>query len=136
MESKYIPEYIMAGKAVFTLYSTKIDKRYTYRVKKDKGNEHRFFVEVMFGPDNTADYRFLGWFYDDNMTLKSSQKSCVDEKDMRFRMFKAFLEFVVFDEYPDSCKMYPSGHCARCGRLLTTPESIERGLGPECCKRY
>lgn len=26
------------------------------------------------------------------------------------------------------------GHCRRCGRTLTDPESIERGLGSECVK--
>jgi len=24
------------------------------------------------------------------------------------------------------------GHCARCGRTLTDPTSLARGLGPEC----
>jgi len=27
------------------------------------------------------------------------------------------------------------GICARCGRTLTNPESIARGLGPECAKK-
>jgi hypothetical protein len=27
------------------------------------------------------------------------------------------------------------GRCKRCGRLVTDPVSIERGLGPECVKK-
>lgn len=27
-----------------------------------------------------------------------------------------------------------SGHCAKCGCTLTVPESMERGIGPECIK--
>jgi hypothetical protein len=28
------------------------------------------------------------------------------------------------------------GRCRRCGRLLTDPASVERGVGPECALRY
>ena len=28
-----------------------------------------------------------------------------------------------------------SGNCYRCGRVLTAPESIEKGLGPTCASR-
>jgi hypothetical protein len=29
-----------------------------------------------------------------------------------------------------------AGRCFRCGETLTTPESIERGLGPKCFKKF
>jgi hypothetical protein len=32
-------------------------------------------------------------------------------------------------------KVYHSGKCGKCGRKLTTPESIKSGLGPYCGKR-
>lgn len=126
--------FIQAGNSTFTIQSTKIDKRYTYKVNVDKKNEDRFFVKVLFGPENTKDYRFLGWFYTNNLTLKSSIKSCIaDPLDPRFSMLKYLLQFLCTeDELPDSCKFYPSGRCGRCGRMLTTPESVERGIGPEC----
>jgi hypothetical protein len=28
-----------------------------------------------------------------------------------------------------------AGRCKRCGRLLTEPVSVERGIGPECVKK-
>jgi hypothetical protein len=28
-----------------------------------------------------------------------------------------------------------AGRCRRCGRLLTDPVSVERGIGPECVTR-
>jgi hypothetical protein len=33
--------------------------------------------------------------------------------------------------YPDAEVMHV-GKCCKCRRLLTTPESIQRGIGPEC----
>jgi hypothetical protein len=36
---------------------------------------------------------------------------------------------------PGSVDVLHSGRCGRCGRTLTTPDSIERGLGPECAHK-
>jgi len=135
MQAEFIKPYVLAGKAIFTLYSSKIDKRYTYKVRKDKHCTGRYFVDVLFGQDNTQDYRFLGWFYDGDYDMFSSIKACTTREDIRYRMIDKFLDFVRDEQYPATCVVYPSGRCARCGRLLTTPESIERGLGPECYKR-
>jgi hypothetical protein len=35
-------------------------------------------------------------------------------------------------EFPPSFHFYHEGKCAKCGRQLTTPESIDRGFGPIC----
>ena len=35
---------------------------------------------------------------------------------------------------PSNMSFFHEGHCARCGRLLTVPESIKTGFGPECEK--
>jgi hypothetical protein len=32
-------------------------------------------------------------------------------------------------------EVWHEGRCGACGRRLTVPESIERGLGPECYGR-
>jgi hypothetical protein len=29
-------------------------------------------------------------------------------------------------------EVWHEGRCGRCGRALTVPESVERGIGPEC----
>jgi hypothetical protein len=28
--------------------------------------------------------------------------------------------------------VHHENHCGRCGRTLTVPESVERGIGPDC----
>lgn len=131
--------YVTGGHAVFTLQSTKLDKRYTYKINADSKCENRFYANVLYGPDNGTDYRFLGFFYRDNFTLKASKYTNFEHNiintDNRFRMLEVFLQILCTeDELPETCIFYPSGRCARCGRLLTTPESIESGFGPECIK--
>jgi Family of unknown function (DUF6011) len=35
---------------------------------------------------------------------------------------------------PEGYRLHHEGRCGRCGRLLTVPESITSGYGPECVK--
>lgn len=135
MTTQQMCEYVTGGRCVFTLQSTKIDKRYTYKIRADKKNANRMYVDVLFGPDNMDDYRFIGFFYKDDFVLRASKRETVRPDDNRFLMIKHFLRLICTSTMlPDTCKFYPSGRCARCGRLLTTPESIESGFGPECIK--
>ena len=100
------------------------------RYNKTTKNEQRYFG--LFGPDNTSDYRYIGLFYADTLSLRTSSAH-IPHTAPQFVMLQYFLK-IVNGEYPwpETCKFYPSGKCGCCGRVLTTPESIERGFGPEC----
>lgn len=136
MNNNDIIRFIQAGNSTFTLVSNKINTRYTYKVREDKNNPDRFYVRVLYGPDNNFDYRFLGWFYRENLTLHWSTKSCVSKPTQTpFTMMQYFLQILCErDDLPNTCEFLPSGRCGRCGRVLTTPESIHLGIGPECIK--
>ena len=126
-------QYILGGNSIFTLYSKKLDIRYTFKIQQDNKNEQRYFAKVLFGPDNTNDYRYIGLFYADTLSLRTSSAAHIPHTAPQFVMLQYFLK-IVNGEYPwpETCKFYPSGKCGCCGRVLTTPESIERGFGPEC----
>lgn len=119
-------DYMFAGKAIFTIESTKIDKRFTYKVKK---SGHFYKVSFLYEPDK---YRFMCMINKDDLC---TFKVRCGEEDPRYKMFKRFCDFVSTNTYPDTCKVYKSIYCARCGRRLTTPESIKDGLGPNCKKK-
>jgi hypothetical protein len=34
--------------------------------------------------------------------------------------------------FPEGYLAKHAGKCGRCGKMLTTPDSLERGIGPEC----
>lgn len=135
MERDNMLPYLLAGNCTFTLKSTKLDKRYTYKIQQDKVNASRYFVKVMYGSDNERDYRFLGWFYTDDLLVRQSSKSC-EVGGKAYLMIRTFLQYFELDvALPPTCLFYPSGKCAMCGRTLTTPESVELGIGPECRKK-
>ena len=107
--------YLTAGNTTFTLYSKKLNKRYTYHITQDKKMKSRYFVSLMYGSDNTdikGSYRFLGLFYDDTMHLKVN--SIGEAKRDAGRMFDYFLEVIAQKRpWPDTCEFYPSCRCAR-----------------------
>lgn len=129
-----LDKYVMGGNATFTLVHKPTSIRYTYKVTQDGSNPRRFFVRVLFGPDNESDYRYLGLFYDDTLRIRPTKASCVIESSTRFKLFQRLLDTIDAGDTDENCLFYPSGKCARCGRKLTTPESIESGFGPECIK--
>lgn len=129
--------YLTAGNATFTLESTKLNKRCTYKVmhRKDDSCKDRYIVKLLYGNDNNSDYKFIGIFYADTGVYKSHAPA--DNKPMHDKMFASFVNMLRNNVQPwfNNCLFYKSGKCACCGRKLTTPESIERGVGPECYEK-
>lgn len=128
-------EYITAGNATFTVKSSKWQKYYTYKFvhKKNDKCKERYMIYLLYGPDNTANYRYFGLFYADTQTLRLSENTYTDPAVM----LRAFIKILYTESqvWPTTCHFYKSGKCACCGRKLTTPESIERGIGPECYEK-
>lgn len=129
--------YVLAGRATFTLMDDAVpnglQRRYTYKVSQDSNNPRRFFVSILYGPDNTADYRYLGLFYDDTLKIRTTKASLYQTITCPpITLFQRLLDAMSSGQPLQGVTLYPSCKCARCGRRLTTPESIVAGLGPEC----
>jgi hypothetical protein len=127
--------HILAGKALFTFVSKKTEKHFTYKVEKlddtfkqmEDGHE-LWIVKKLTGPDNDSNYRIIGtiWRHPDG---KWGYKDKYNEK-----VFDYFLTIVYGNNkhLRNRIEFYHAGFCCKCGRTLTTPESIEAGVGPVC----
>lgn len=129
-----IRRFTTAGRALFTLVSEKTGQRFTYRVqvKKDDAGAPTdfFFVSVLTSPNNTGNYTYLG-------CLRSGR--FIDDRKLRIGAdapsrvaFVWFWARVSMGRHLLSCQCWHEGSCGRCGRTLTTPKSVSRGLGPVC----
>jgi hypothetical protein len=120
-------QFLLAGNAIFTVRSKRTGTRFTYRIKRSK-TKGLYLVSVLRGPDNEKDFTFFGSIV--NGTFHQSRKSRLYSdapSSVAFRWFWGHVD-------SDQIEIHHAGKCGRCGRKLTTPESIEKGLGPYCAE--
>jgi hypothetical protein len=136
--------FILAGNAYFTVRSLKTGTRYTYRVNRARCSRcgkldcscwahPTYFVALLTGPDNTADYTYLGMLREGRFAATRATGAQAAGKP--FAAFRWVWERLARGEYPAAVEIWHEGRCGRCGRRLTVPESVERGIGPECAAK-
>ena len=131
-----IKKFLFAGNSIITLKSEKTEKHYTYKVRIAKKDDKTapFFVSVLTGVDNYSNYSYIGIITSDKKSFRLTQKSKVNDDAISFKAFVYFFNNLLKGSLTD-LSVYHEGFCGRCGRKLTTPRSIEIGLGPICEKK-
>ena len=137
-------EFATAGDAIFTVELPESfqhpEKRphFTFRVQESKDGKV-LFVKVLTGPENTKAYSYMGLLSRDDGLLRRTAKSKIRETDLRFQIARRVLAVVKADRGQDildkGWDVHHEGKCGCCKHLLTTPESIQRGIGPKCAAR-
>lgn len=142
-----VKAYLLAGNAHVTLVSTKTGTRFTYRVRSverpadgSPPGPVTHFVSLLTDPDNERGYTYIGHVADytrgDGLAYVHGRKSKVGADAPGAKAFAWFFAKVILGgEMPDVMEVWHDGRCSACGRKLTVPESIARGLGPECAGR-
>lgn len=141
--------FLFAGNAIFTV--TRADgRRFTYRVSNSQRTETQrrrsggrsavYFVNVLTGSNNDSDYSYMGIVPADAVTANAprfirTNGSRIGNDAESMVTFRALIDALYAGELPAGWSFHHEGRCARCGRRLTVPESIESGFGPECLGR-
>jgi hypothetical protein len=148
--------FILGGKvkgathpgSIFTLnvpadFANKNDcsDHYTYKVrfKPATGSfPDSWMVSLLNGPDNWRNYVYIGMLNPETGEFRTTKRSKAgdDAWSVRFvrRIFAALWEKgSSFSKLHEAgFDLLHAGRCGLCGKRLTTPESIERGIGPRC----
>ena len=124
--------FMLAGKATVTLVSKKTGTRFTFKVSMaDDGQAH--FVALLNGPDNEADYKYLGRIADRLWIGRRVPKPGDISPDAPSAKALAWAWAALNrGEIPSQLEIWHEGRCGRCNRKLTVPSSIASGMGPEC----
>lgn len=135
--------FILAGHAIFTCHNAK-GEHHTFCVNKvphtSDPTKFNYFVKVLAGPDNTRDYVYMGMLIPDSGKFILTKASKVGEDSQLVKIIRWIFRNVwsqdqLFKQsFPAGYGLHHEGRCGRCGRLLTTPESVATGYGPECSK--
>lgn len=162
-----VNDFLFAGNATITLVSKKTGVRFTYKVRVKKVDlarlteeeelrqhaaEHgsvlefrppftssdvTYFVNLLRGPDNGADFAYMGVVRRDPARFFWTEASGkVGRQAPAHKAFVWMLDAMRCrrDVLGTSLEVWHEGRCGRCGRKLTVPDSIAAGLGPECGK--
>lgn len=125
--------FMLAGKSVLTLVSKKTATRFTYRITvSPDGQAH--FVALLSGPDNEADYQYLGRIARGVLWLgrKVPRPGDIGKDAPSAIAFDWVWRKLAKNQLPDTLEIWHEGRCGRCGRKLTVPSSVALGFGPEC----
>lgn len=124
-----ISDYINGGHGVVTLQAPS-GNHHTYLFKKphssSKFKEGTLFVYCF---DGKSDCGYVGMW--DTRNFRKTTNSEYEEDTDQFKGAK-YIMYMSMKDFDTPMKLYHEGVCCRCGRQLTTPESIERGMGPVC----
>lgn len=139
-ELEDIKRFMFAGNAMFTLESTRTGKWFTYViVRREFKNEQspenpnvKYFVSVLTGPDNTHSYTYMATIKPTELYMYCTAKSKIKEEATSFKALNFYLSQLKKNQLHPEINFYHKGVCGRCGRTLTTPDSVSNGLGPVC----
>lgn len=126
-DTSLIKDFVFSGKAVFTVKSLSTGDHYTFRVKQ---KEDTYFVSLLCGGE---EFIYLGFIR--NMGYRTSAKSCRNRSHPSHKVIEYLLKYLMRGRLHEQFVFYHEGKCGRCGKPLTDPASIERGLGPTCFKK-
>lgn len=134
-----IKNFMFAGHSVLTIVNKNTGNRFTFKINKPKDNLNNiinslFFVAVLSGSDNTSNYNYMGTakVINKSITYQIGNKSKISNEATSQKAFIWFVNRLNNNNIPDYLEVWHEGHCGRCGKLLTVPESIKNGLGPVC----
>lgn len=136
------PRYVLAGEATFTV-SNQSGVHYTYHIYRAKPSDQYpnpgWFIKLLNRPDK---YTYMGKVILPSSraprpSIRQTSKSRVGIGAKSWKVAEwALVAIWQVDggiyTLPPGYSIKHEGRCGRCGHPLTTPESLDTGLGPDC----
>ncbi len=120
--------------ATLTITNKETFEYRTFRISTAKKMDNKQIISILSGPDNEFDYEGFGFASDSGIVVWKRYKG--NGKPSSWEYYARLIENLLgIKKNPVPSERYDileSRRCLRCNRTLTTPESIERGIGPEC----
>lgn len=125
-----IHKYLMGGRGVVTLQSESgVHHTYRFQIPKNHRDEDdTMFIQTLIDGNTWV---YVGMYKEKRFHLTKSSHFKIDSPIVKGVAF--ILKLMFRTNFSDSrMHLYHEGICSRCGRPLTSPESIESGIGPVC----
>lgn len=128
-------DFILAGNATFTLIGK--SQRFTFKVERADPRQGQpqppYFVSLLTGSNNETDFSYMGLLVPGSDQVRRTAKSRVTVDSLAMKAINWALPILFRGQaLPAPAAVIHEGKCGRCGRKLTTPESVALGIGPDC----
>lgn len=128
-----IRRFIFSGYAKFTIQNDKTGNKLTYKSIR-KPRKDVYWIHVVVGGPSQHVFKFLGT-YSEAFGFKWSDKSQLASNSLSVKAIVWFFNYLKRDIEDKPISVYHLGFCGRCGKVLTSDESLENGFGPECIEK-
>ena len=120
----------------FTLVNREKGSHITLKIHTVKGGKlkGKRIVSRLNGPDNETSYQGIAFVTEnDKIVLWKNHRNDVNWKIVN--ILRNMLLYGDQSKHLERIDIMASCTCLRCNRKLTSPQSIEDGIGPECIKK-
>lgn len=138
--SRLTKQFVLAGNAIFTVQNAD-GSYYTFKViKKDNSEVYPvcWLSFLLVAPDNHNSYAYIGTINSNNGHVTLTKASRYTRDSIPFKALSWALKMIWEKRWDNvdrqRAQIRHEQSCGRCGRPLTTPESLDCGIGPECRK--
>ena len=123
-----ILQFVLGGKSIFTVVDG--SNHYTYKIqrKKTDDNSKIFWCSAI----RAGKVMYFGYIKisGNRLKYKHNTKNGIGFSDSSTRIFQTLIS-----TRGAGMTIYHMGRCGCCGKMLTDPDSISRGFGPDCWKK-
>ena len=124
-----------AGKALFTVSNA--DNHRTFKIRKKIVNKETNASIYFAMCRQEHSYVYLGIYNPGSHGVFLTKKSVFTEGSVEVKALRFAIARVSKGlSMPEGYAVQHEGKCCRCGRKLTEPTSINRGVGPECWTKF
>jgi hypothetical protein len=120
---------IATHNGIVTVENTNKGTHRTFRIKTQpvdaKFAPGERILSILTGSDNTSDYTQVAFVKEDGRIILWRRYESQYARTVRVLQNPEHYKAI-------GCVYHYEGHCRRCNRLLTTPESVRSGIGPVC----
>ena len=130
-----IKNYCMGGHAVVTLSSpSKVHHTYYIRAPwKDDKSDFPDDVRFVYAKHMNGKWLYVGQIINNGTAFRQTKNSYFGERHEIFKGMKYIIR-MMNEDFETPMVLRHEGCCSKCGRRLTDPKSIERGMGKWCSK--
>lgn len=122
----------------YTIESTRTGEHRTFMVRTEFNEEGTCrSISLFTGTenDNPDHYTLFGFVSEAGIEVNASKRGSGRQFDTYAEMLWSLSLDGAFSPWAErGYRLHLEGRCLRCNRLLTTPESVRRGIGPVCAE--